>query len=162
MSDAQSPMDTAVFVDQSGRRARVLMVVGVLSGTLLMACMAVLIAGVFTGTPLTVTGWPGGDPKPPAPAATSSSPTADRPRKPSARPVTARHTPSATVTPTPTRKPTATRTPRATPSSTASPSTSPPADEPTGTSPTPDGTEPPGRTKQPPGHDPERTQGPKK
>ncbi|MET8143932.1 hypothetical protein ABZU32_26810 [Sphaerisporangium sp. NPDC005288] len=56
MSGAHSPSDTAVFVDHSGRRARLLMVVGIVAGTLLIGCMAILIGGAFTGTSITAIG----------------------------------------------------------------------------------------------------------
>ncbi|WP_248958250.1 hypothetical protein [Sphaerisporangium perillae] len=163
MSEAHSPEDTAVFVDHSGRRARLLMIVGVLSGTLLIACMAILIGGAFTGTSLTVIGWPGDGPKfSQVPAATSSRSSSPPARSPSATPVVERPVPSATARITPrttpsARTPTPSRTPRQVPSGTATPTPSAPVDEPTTEAPPP-----PGKTKQPPGLDPNRTQGPKK
>ncbi|TMR88326.1 hypothetical protein [Nonomuraea basaltis] len=166
MSGAHRPTGTAVFVDQSGRRRRVLMVAGVLLGTLMLATAAVLIGGAFSTTRLDAVDWPGdgsGDPKESVPAVVKTSPT------PSAKATPTRSVaPVVQATPTPTR----TATPTRSPSPAARESTRPPASPVSRTpTPTPSTTAsptteaertPPGLTKKTPGPGSDKTPGPKR
>ncbi|GGL12104.1 hypothetical protein Sme01_68600 [Sphaerisporangium melleum] len=170
--EVHPPSDTAVFVDHSGRRARFLMIIGIVAGTLLIACMAILIGGAFSGTSLTVIGWPGDGPQAPqvphitpsrSPAESpSATPRPERSTRPTAGgSPSLRRTPTA-HTPTPTPRRTIRPTPSVRPDPTASATpTEPPVDDPTA-EPTPSEPVPPGKTKQPPGLDPDKTQGPKR
>ncbi|MFI6318381.1 hypothetical protein ACIBG8_12715 [Nonomuraea sp. NPDC050556] len=154
---------TAVFVDQSGRRRRILMIVGVLTGTLAVACVAILIGGAFTSTSFSVIGWPGSEQTAdPLPTGLESVRTPTPSRTASPRPS---RTPGASPTASRTATPTPSRTRTTTPASTAKPSPSPspsasgtPSDSPTTQEP---GHTPPGKTKEPPGLDPDKTHGPK-
>ncbi|MGP3958121.1 hypothetical protein ACTWPT_19115 [Nonomuraea sp. 3N208] len=166
MSEAHGPSGTAVFVDQSGRRRRVLVIAGVLLGTLMLAMAAVLIGGAFSTTRLDAVDWPeggNGAPEKSVPAATTSSPTPSQtPRlirsvTPTAQ---ASPTPQRTSTPTPTRTRTGIVRPSA--SSSATPTSEATTSAPATADPTATETErtPPGQTRQPPGLD--KTQGPKR
>jgi hypothetical protein len=120
---------TAVFVDESGRRSRVLMVTAVGSGVVVVALLLVVVAGVLGGTELPGLGWPGKSSGEPAVQATISRPTADpvTPRPGYAPPVTPSPTPQTpSSAPPPTRQTTTTdpptggsgRTPPASPAAT--------------------------------------------
>ncbi|TYB50832.1 hypothetical protein FXF51_54875 [Nonomuraea sp. PA05] len=184
MTGAHRATETAVFVDQSGRRRRVLMIVGVLGGTLMLACAAVLIGGAFSGTRLDNSdrlGSGGSSPSAPATAPdserSSGEPTATRP--PSTRPPTRAATPRArgSAPATPARTTTAGRTPASgvSPSGasrpTAPPATTPATTKAPGTTPAESTTPPtdgeaahtpPGQTKEPQGAGQDKTQGPKR
>jgi hypothetical protein len=47
-----------VFVDRSGRRRRLLTVVGAALGVALLASLGLLIAGMVAGSPVPIPGWP--------------------------------------------------------------------------------------------------------
>ncbi|MFB9631600.1 hypothetical protein [Nonomuraea helvata] len=176
MSPEQHSNTTAVFVNQSGRRRRLIMIGSIAASVLALALLAVVIGGMFSSTTLSVNGWPGDRPgaadrtaspdRTPTPRQRSSeqpTPSVTRPvatRSPSRRP-----TPSATrpVRPSATSGQTSPRPAR----TTSRPSTDPESSsEPTSTGPTADptdaATEPPGKDRTPPGLDPNRTKGPKK
>lgn len=165
MNETHHPTDTAVFVDQSGRRRRILMIIGVLGGVMMLAVAGILVGGAFTSTSLSVIGWPGGDQPDEAPAVIESE-RASRSAKPAVRPTARPSTPMASRTPTPT--PVRTPTPNRTSTPAAKRTTARPTPTPTrATTPaaaTPKATEsertPPGQTKQPPGN-PNKTHGPK-
>ena len=52
--DASSP----VFLDRTGRRRRLMVTVGAVLAAGLLASVAVLLAGLFTGGPMPLPGWP--------------------------------------------------------------------------------------------------------
>ncbi|MFG1706358.1 hypothetical protein ACFLIM_24485 [Nonomuraea sp. M3C6] len=166
---------TAVFVNQSGRRRKLIMIGSIASSVLALALLAFVIGGMFSSTTLSVNGWPGDRPgaadstaspdrtptprpklsEQPTPSVTavtrspSGRPSTTGPARPSATPQPERTTPRPART---TSRPSAAPSPDAT----AEPTTGPTAD------PTDVGTEPPGQDKTPPGLDPNRTKGPKK
>ncbi|MER6950182.1 hypothetical protein ABT294_39815 [Nonomuraea sp. NPDC000554] len=173
----EQPHTTAVFVDQSGRRRRLIMVGSIMSSVLALTVLAVLIGGAFSGTKLSVNGWPGDHPgavgatASPDRSATARTSPSNRPT-PSFTRTTARPTPSEptrsaepTWSAVPPHEPTPRRTPSRRPSPTVRPSTPEPSEEPTA-EPTPEPTEssdqPRGGHRTPPGLDPNRTKGPKK
>ncbi|MEW1843520.1 hypothetical protein AB0392_36720 [Nonomuraea angiospora] len=172
---------TAVFVNQSGRRRRLIMIGSIAASVLALALLAVVIAGMFSSTTLSVNGWPGD-----RSGAADSTASPDRTPSPSPK-RSERPTPSVTrpeATRPPSRRPTPTVTRQARPSATSgqtapqqarptprpstdpAPSTRPatdPAADPTADPTTgPADSEPPGQAKTPPGLDPNRTKGPKK
>ncbi|WP_344578868.1 hypothetical protein [Nonomuraea roseoviolacea] len=160
---------TAVFVDQSGRRRRLVMVVGIVSSVLAIGVLAVVIGGAFSRTTLSVSGWPGDQPEGVAASPhRSPTPRTSSTRRPTPSPVQARPTPTPTPTrtATPSRRPTpkqsATRrpTPRQEPTERPEPSEEPTAEP----APTPGETtaDPTPTRRIPPGLDPDRTKGPKK
>ncbi|MCP2348232.1 hypothetical protein [Nonomuraea roseoviolacea] len=158
---------TAVFVDQSGRRRRLVMVVGIVSSVLAIGVLAVVIGGAFSRTTLSVSGWPGDQPEGVAASPhRSPTPRTSSTRRPTPSPVQARPTPTPTRTATPSRRPTpkqsATRrpTPRQEPTERPEPSEEPTAEP----APTPGETtaDPTPTRRIPPGLDPDRTKGPKK
>ncbi|MEU0566997.1 hypothetical protein ABZ297_16650 [Nonomuraea sp. NPDC005983] len=179
----EQPHTPAVFVDQSGRRRRLIMVGSIMSSVLTLTVLAVLIGGAFSGTKLSVNGWPGDRPgavgataspdrsatartspsgRPtPTPTRTTARPTPSEPAK-SAEPTSAEPTTSAV----PPHEPAPRRTtPSRRPSPTVRPSTPEPSEEPTAEptpEPTENGDQPPGAHRTPPGLDPNRTKGPKK
>ncbi|MEV6157418.1 hypothetical protein AB0L53_44480 [Nonomuraea sp. NPDC052129] len=159
---------TAVFVDQSGRRRRLIMIGSIASGVLALALLAVVIGGLFSNTTLSVTGWPGdqkggmGSTTSPDPSPTPRTSRTKRPT-PSVTRASARPTPSSTRPAVRSKEPVTVRTPSPSPS--VKPSTEPapePTTEPT-VEPVAEPTDlPPGQNKTPPGLDPDRTKGPKK
>ncbi|MFI7229859.1 hypothetical protein ACIBO5_42145 [Nonomuraea angiospora] len=180
---------TAVFVNQSGRRRRLIMIGSIGASVLALALLAVVIAGMFSSTTLSVNGWPGdrsgaadGTASPdrtPAPSPKRSerpTPSVTRPeatRPPSRRPtpeVTRQARPSATSgqtapqqarpTPRPSTDPAPSTRPATDPA--ADPTADPTADPPADPTGGPTDSEPPGQAKTPPGLDPNRTKGPKK
>jgi hypothetical protein len=50
-----------IFLDQSGRRRRVAVLVGSGIGAALLLSLALIAVGLFTGAPVSVPGWPGSD-----------------------------------------------------------------------------------------------------
>ncbi|HET8661656.1 MAG TPA: hypothetical protein VFM55_21995 [Micromonosporaceae bacterium] len=48
----------AVFVDRSGRRRRLVTLVGAGLGVLLVASLSILLAGLFSSGPVSIPGWP--------------------------------------------------------------------------------------------------------
>lgn len=82
-----------VFVDSSGRRRRAVLVLGSGLGVLLVTGLVMLLAGLFTGSPGQLPGWP--DAAHPEPAATPAqepepAPTSATPQqRPTATPTTA-------------------------------------------------------------------------
>lgn len=164
----QRPDTTAVFVDQSGRRRRLVMTGSITASLLALGLLAVVVGGVFSDPTLSVDGWPGDRPGAVGTASPDRSPRTGPSRRPTptATQTSARARPSATTSSAPAR---ATRTPSRRPSPTVEPSTQPsaepgpttePATEPTAEP--GETTGPPGLTRTPPGLDPDRTKGPKK
>ncbi|TKK84884.1 hypothetical protein FDA94_28490, partial [Herbidospora galbida] len=105
----------AVFLDNSGRRRRLMTMVSIGSGVPLVALLAIVIGGLVSDTGLSVTGWPGdrrggsadlGSPSPsrearperPTPSATRS---AIRPAVSTARPVSPSARPRPSLSPQP-------------------------------------------------------------
>jgi hypothetical protein len=87
-----------VFVDHTGRRRRVAIVLGSGLGVVLIAGLIMLTAGLVSGSPVPLPGWPDaapveGPPAPPAPEPTPS-------QRPAARRTTV-PAPGTTVIPTP-------------------------------------------------------------
>ncbi|MFC0555156.1 hypothetical protein ACFFHJ_30095 [Planotetraspora thailandica] len=64
--------NTAVFVDQSGRRSRILTATAIGSGALVVVLLLVVVTGVLGGTDLPGLGWPGKGPGAPAVQSTPS------------------------------------------------------------------------------------------
>ncbi|HZN17932.1 MAG TPA: hypothetical protein VFB84_07045 [Micromonosporaceae bacterium] len=60
----------AVFVDRSGRRRRLVTLVGAGLGVLLMASLSILVAGLFSSGPVAIPGWPDAGARPGDGAAT--------------------------------------------------------------------------------------------
>ncbi|MER6007042.1 hypothetical protein ABT120_51485 [Nonomuraea angiospora] len=168
---------TAVFVNQSGRRRRLVMIGSIAASVLALALLAVVLAGMFSSTTLSVNGWPGDrsgaadgtaspDRTPTPSPKRSERPTPSATRPETTRPPSRRPTPKATgqVRPSATSgqsSPQQARpTPRAStdPAPSSDPATDPAADPTAG----PTDSEPPGQTRMPPGLDPDRTKGPKK
>ncbi|MEV0235401.1 hypothetical protein [Nonomuraea sp. NPDC050786] len=176
MSPEQHSNTTAVFVNQSGRRRKLITIGSIAASVLALSLLAVVIGGMFSSTTLSVNGWPGD--RPGAADRTASPDRSPTPRqKPSERPTPSVTRPAATHSPS--RRPTPSATRPARPSATSGqtsprperttspPSTDPePSSDPTATGPTADPTdaadEPPGQGRTPPGLDPNRTKGPKK
>ncbi|WP_157522741.1 hypothetical protein [Herbidospora cretacea] len=73
----------AVFVDQSGRRRRLITMVSIGSSIPLVALLAVVIGGLFSDTGLSVHGWPGERQAGPADIASPSPARKPRPERPS-------------------------------------------------------------------------------
>ncbi|MEO3867605.1 hypothetical protein ABGB18_02110 [Nonomuraea sp. B12E4] len=68
------PPATAVFVDHSGRRRRLIMFASIAGSVVVLGVLIVMVGGLFTGTTLSVSGWPGDQPG--GPAGTASPPRA--------------------------------------------------------------------------------------
>ncbi|GAA4227565.1 hypothetical protein GCM10023075_30690 [Streptosporangium album] len=182
VSDRQNPTGTAVFVDQTGKRRQLLKITGVVVGTLVLASVVTVVGGLFTGTPLSVVGWPGDTPARPVPVATTPRPTMSASPTPSTTatvaPVQQGSTPTSRPAPQPTVSsqsrvtplPARSEKPGLLPGDTSSTTSAPPGKEPTAPDPAPEQppepaserTMPPGQTKIPPGHDPDKSTGPKK
>ncbi|MFI7709049.1 hypothetical protein [Nonomuraea sp. NPDC049480] len=102
MNKRKRAVGSAVFVDHSGRRTRILTISGILAGTLLLALTAVLLGSAFRGIRLDSVQWPadgrggGGAPEQSEAAdVTSPSPSASvRSRRPSAPPERERSVPA--------------------------------------------------------------------
>ncbi|GII29703.1 hypothetical protein Pmi06nite_31450 [Planotetraspora mira] len=141
-----------MFVDQSGRRGRILTVTAIGSGAVVVTLLAFVITGMLGGTELPGLSWPGKAPDRPAGGGTAfQSPTGSPTRAP-------RVGPSATPTPVP-------QAPVSSPSQSPlqTPATTPPANKPSKTPPaTPGGstTDRPGHGGTPPGQV-GKTHGPK-
>ncbi|HET8683580.1 MAG TPA: hypothetical protein VFM54_17195 [Micromonosporaceae bacterium] len=60
----------AVFVDRSGRRRRLVTLVGAGLGVLLVASLSILLAGMFSSGPVAIPGWPDAGARPAEGAAT--------------------------------------------------------------------------------------------
>ena len=58
--DARHSVSLPVFVDRTGRRRRPIVAAGVLVGVALLTSLVLLLLGLFTGSPVTVPGWPDG------------------------------------------------------------------------------------------------------
>jgi hypothetical protein len=159
---------TAVFVDQSGRRRRLIMIGSIASSVLAIALLAVVIGGLLSNTTLSVTGWPGdhkGGMGSTASPDRSPTPRASRTKRPtpSMTRISARPTPSSTRSAVRSKDPETVRTPSSSPS--VKPSTAPepaPTTEPTAEPVAEPSELPPGQSRTPPGLDPDRTKGPKK
>jgi hypothetical protein len=142
-----------VFVDQSGRRGRILTMTAIGSGVVVAALLVFVVAGVLGGTELPGLGWPGKAPDRPAGGGTAfQSPTGSPTRAPRVGP---------SATPTPTAVPQApvsaspSRSPRQTPATpTNGLSKTPPS------TPADSATDVPGRGETPPGQV-GKTHGPK-
>ncbi|MEQ4724505.1 hypothetical protein [Nonomuraea sp. B19D2] len=163
---------TAVFVNQSGRRRKLIMIGSIAGSVLALALLAVVIGGMLSSTTLSVNGWPGERPGAASPDRTPTSrprlseqptPSATRPVvtvSPSRRPTTSATRP---VRPSATSELTSPQPERTTPRSSRDPGqSSDPTADPTTAAPTDAGNEPPGQVKTPPGLDPDRTKGPKR
>lgn len=95
-----------VFVDRTGRRRRWVIAIGVAVATSLLASLIVLVAGLFTGGPLPLPGWP--EPDPPGraeigagrPVSTPSTTPAGQAPRPRALPTPAAGAPAAEPAPT--------------------------------------------------------------
>ncbi|NUW43403.1 hypothetical protein [Nonomuraea rhodomycinica] len=160
---------TAVFVDQSGRRRRLVMLAGIVSSVLAIGVLAVVIGGAFSRTTLSVSGWPGNQPDGVGATASphrSPTPRTDPTRRPTPSPVQTRPTPAVTRSATPSRRPTPkpSETRRPTPSQEPTDRTEPSEEPTTEPSPTPGETtaDPTPTRRVPPGLDPDRTKGPRK
>jgi cytoskeletal protein RodZ len=159
----------AVFVNQSGRRRKLIMIGSIASSVLVLALLAFVIGGMFSSTTLSVNGWPGD-------RSDAADSTASPDRTPTPRPkLSEQPMPSVTrpaVTRSPSGRPSTTGPARS--SATPQPERTTPQPARTSAAPSPDataepttdptdaGTEPPGQDKTPPGLDPNRTKGPKK
>ncbi|MFG6192792.1 hypothetical protein [Nonomuraea sp. JJY05] len=170
MTGTERSSEPHQLADESGRRGRILMIVGALIGTLMLASAGILVGGASTGTRLDAVDWhrtgPGARDGS-IPVATESrlrtAPTALGPTAPLTRTPSARPTRSTSVARRPTPKqahptPRRTNTRRPTPASvsrtpTPAPATVTPAVRPTRPSvaPPPTAATTPGRTHVPPG-----------
>ncbi|WP_203972944.1 hypothetical protein [Planotetraspora silvatica] len=126
--DEPVSQDTAVFVDQSGRRGRILTATAIASGAVVVALLAFVVTGMLGGTELPGLGWPGKAPDRPAVGGTASRPPAGSATRapgvgPSASPGPTA-VPQAPVPATPTSSP---RRPPATAPATGGPGKTPPA-----------------------------------
>ncbi|MEU6781347.1 hypothetical protein ABZ912_19265 [Nonomuraea angiospora] len=174
---------TAVFVNQSGRRRRLITIGSIAASVLALALLAVVIAGMFSSTTLSVNGWPGDrsgaadgtaspdrTPTPTPSPKRSERPTPSVTRPEATRPPSRRPTPRASglVRPSATSGQTSPQQARPTPrpstdpAPSGDPTTDPAADPTADPISDPTDNEAPGQTRTPPGLDPNRTKGPKK